>query len=97
FVDMDVLGYHYQSNSNKLSKVSDTGNSGYGFKEPVTTGDDYRYDPNGNLISDANKGITSISYNHLNLPIQVDVNTDNIQYIYDATGVKMRKTVSTVV
>uniref|UniRef100_UPI00397FAD15 M91 family zinc metallopeptidase n=1 Tax=Spongiimicrobium sp. 3-5 TaxID=3332596 RepID=UPI00397FAD15 len=52
---------------------------------------------NGNMTSDLNKGIAAggIEYNHLNLPTRIDVNTDNIQYIYDATGVKMRKTVST--
>ncbi|UOB16285.1 RHS repeat-associated core domain-containing protein [Abyssalbus ytuae] len=47
------------------------------------------------LYSDANKGITNIAYNHLNLPVQVDINnnTDNgtISYIYDAAGMKLRK------
>ncbi|MBD1261973.1 hypothetical protein HZY62_15325, partial [Maribacter polysiphoniae] len=50
---------------------------------------------NGNMKTDANKGITGITYNHLNLPTQVTLNSGNISYIYDATGVKLKKTVST--
>ena len=34
--------------------------------------DDYTYDANGNLKSDANKGITNIEYNHLNLPTKIE-------------------------
>jgi REP element-mobilizing transposase RayT len=63
------------------------------------TQDDYGYDSNGNMTSDANKGITSIDYNYLNLPVKITVNGNgnvgNIVYIYDATGTKMRKIVST--
>ncbi len=100
FTDMDILDYDYQSNTNKLLKVTDVGNKGYGFKEPVTTGDDYRYDPNGNLVMDRNKGIGSdtvdgIEYNHLNLPTQVTFNNGNIQYVYAADGTKLKKIVST--
>ena len=51
------------------------------------------------MVSDTNKGITAITYNHLNLPTQVTIynSTDNgnITYIYDATGVKLKKIVST--
>ncbi|MEM9001140.1 MAG: DUF6443 domain-containing protein, partial [Bacteroidota bacterium] len=100
FTDMDVLGYAYQNNSNKLSKITDTGNRDYGFKEPVTTGDDYRYDQNGNLVMDRNKGIGTatvdgIEYNHLNLPVRITVDngSDNgtLDYVYTATGTKLRK------
>ncbi|WP_308694211.1 RHS repeat-associated core domain-containing protein, partial [Winogradskyella haliclonae] len=56
---------------------------------------EYTYDANGNMLTDANKGISSnIQYNHLNLPTQVTLNGGNIQYIYDATGVKQKKIVS---
>jgi len=41
-----------------------------------------------------NKGITAISYNHLNLPIQVSFGSNNISYIYDATGTKLAKVVN---
>src|ERR1051325_2145502 len=50
----------------------------------------YSYDGNGNLSSDANKKISSLHYNHLNL---VDTITyadgRKIIYIYNANGQKL--------
>jgi YD repeat-containing protein len=43
------------------------------------------------MKTDANKGITAITYNHLNLPTSVTLPGGTISYIYDATGVKQRK------
>ena len=34
--------------------------------------DDYTYDTNGNMVSDANKEV-NITYNHLNLPVEISV------------------------
>ncbi|WP_378187392.1 DUF6443 domain-containing protein [Aquimarina sp. W85] len=94
FGKMDSLNYRYDT-GNKLLAVTDNRNKAFGFKDGSNTGDDYAYDPNGNMISDANKGITKITYNHLNLPDTVTVNstthTGNITYIYDATGAKLKK------
>jgi len=56
---MDVLDYDYDS-GNKLTKVTDTGNTNHGFKDGVNQAIEYTYDLNGNLVSDANKQITSI-------------------------------------
>jgi len=96
FGAMDILDYDYDS-GNKLLKVSDTGNSTYGFKDGANQTTEYTYDGNGNMISDANKGITSISYNHLNLPVQIDFGGGNtLEYVYDATGGKLKKTVTDV-
>jgi RHS repeat-associated protein len=54
---------------------------------------EYEYDRNGNLICDKNKNMY-ISYNHLNLPITVDFGNGNrIEWVYDAGGAKLRKTV----
>lgn len=94
FGAMDILDYDYDS-GNKLLKVTDTGNATYGFKDGVNQATEYVYDLNGNLESDANKGINSITYNHLNLPEQINLGSDNIQYVYTADGEKLRKTVST--
>ena len=45
-------------------------------------------------MQDQNKGITSILYNHLNLPTEVQFGaTNKITYFYDATGIKMKKQV----
>ncbi len=51
-----------------------------------------------------NKGITSIVYNYLNLPIKIvfnrtfitAYNNGSIEFIYDATGAKLRKTIKAV-
>ncbi|WP_407268284.1 RHS repeat domain-containing protein [Tenacibaculum maritimum] len=59
-------------------------------------GNDYTYDVNGNMTKDLNKGITDIIYNHLNLPTRVTIGGKNIDYTYDAGGVKLSKTVSGV-
>ncbi|WP_459209098.1 DUF6443 domain-containing protein [Aquimarina rhabdastrellae] len=67
FGPMDDLEYTYD-NGNKLLAVEDNENQTYGFKDGNVYGNDYSYDANGNLKSDKNKGITNITYNHLNLP-----------------------------
>ncbi|MGV8947174.1 MAG: DUF6443 domain-containing protein [Lutibacter sp.] len=97
FGEMDQLTYLYDS-GNKLMQVTDAilGTAGDGgFKDGNKTGNDYTYDENGNLKIDKNKGIINISYNHLNLPSQVTFAADKyIDYIYDATGVKLEKVVT---
>ena len=91
---LDYLNYTYDA-GNKLLKVSETGNKAHGFKDGDNTDNDYTYDANGNMTQDLNKGITGITYNHLNLPETVTINnaghTGTISYIYDATGAKQRK------
>jgi RHS repeat-associated protein len=93
---IDDLSYEYLANSNKLIRVSEaqiTATSG--FKDGNTTGDDYDYDANGNLIKDKNKNITTaITYNHLNLPTKIIFPTGNIVYFYNASGQKMQKIVT---
>lgn len=57
--------------------------------------DDYAYDASGNLIRDANKNITNITYNHLNLPVVITFsNGDKIVYLYNAVGEKRQKKVT---
>ncbi|MEW7279214.1 RHS repeat-associated core domain-containing protein [Aquimarina sp. 2201CG1-2-11] len=93
FGNMDILSYTYDT-GNKLLKVADIGNKTYGFKDGTNTNDDFEYDANGNLTIDRNKGITSILYNHMNLPTTVSVagaNNGTINYVYDATGAKLKK------
>lgn len=98
---MDDLSYAYDS-GNKLLKVTDgiNGTAGQGgFRDGTNTGDDYEYDINGNLKIDRNKGITGIEYNHMSLPTKVTIDgsggTGTIDYVYDATGMKQKKIVST--
>jgi RHS repeat-associated protein len=97
--DMDNLSYSYNTNSNQLMKVTDSSNETAGFKDDSNgfndTVDDYGYDFNGNMIKDDNKGITLISYNHLNLPKKITFGaTGTIDYIYNAAGQKLEKIVT---
>jgi len=97
FGNMDLLKYYYQPNSNKLKKVLDTSGKIQGFKDGANVATEYTYDQNGNMKTDANKGITSILYNHLNLPTEIKFNNSNtkkINYTYDAIGTKLRKVVN---
>ncbi|MCD2257593.1 DUF6443 domain-containing protein [Psychroserpens luteolus] len=92
----DNLIYTYTGN--QLLRVKDLiGNQQTeGFIDGYTGSVDYEYDDNGNMVKDRNKSIPLISYNHLNLPTQVKVNysnTEKIDYIYDATGLKLKKVV----
>ena len=93
---MDNLVYTYDS-GNKLKKVLDNGNDTYGFKDRANVATEYTYDQNGNMKTDANKGITSISYNYLNMPTEIKFNNSNtkkINYIYAADSIKVRKIVN---
>ena len=94
---IDDLVYSYFPNSNRLRKVEDgidTNNEG--FIDDSNTTDDYDYDVDGSLTKDENKGITSITYNYMNLPKEVVFNSNpgkKIVYIYDAAGSKLKKEV----
>ncbi|WP_140487123.1 DUF6443 domain-containing protein [Flavobacterium sp. GSA192] len=87
---MDNLTYVYDS-GNKLFSVEDSSGSTEGFKDSSHTTQEYNYDANGNMNRDDNKGITTIAYNHLNLPTDVTFEGGTIHYDYDATGAKQRK------
>jgi len=96
YVLMDDLSYTYDGN--QLQKVTDATGHSDGFNDSNSF-IDYSYDVNGNMLTDANKGISNIDYNHLNLPTQITINnTSNnengtIDYVYDATGIKQSKLV----
>ncbi|AOW20774.1 hypothetical protein LPB138_08830 [Urechidicola croceus] len=100
-VGQDDLRYFYEGN--QLMKVDEMATSANyrneGFKNGTNSGNDYAYDTNGNMIQDLNKGIQNgaITYNHLNLPEQIIFNNDintRINYLYTATGQKLKKTVT---
>ena len=103
---IDNLVYGYAANSNQLMRVTDNALNTEGFNDQYVNnaGDpndnDYLYDANGNMILDKNKHITAIDYNHLNLPTKVTFanqsgasNDNTIDYVYDATGIKLEKIV----
>jgi len=98
---IDELTYAYHPDKkNQLLKVFDNTNEPLGFDDDsdgiTDIEDDYDYDANGNMTKDQNKGITSISYNHLNLPVSILFNNDlntKIDYFYRADGSKIQKKV----
>ncbi len=94
---MDILTYDYGTGinqSNQLLSVSDGGDDLEGFKDGNTSGDDYDYDANGNMTQDLNKGITRITYNHLNLPHTIEKDDgQRMRYVYDAAGIKLSQVV----
>lgn len=98
----DDLTYTYGSSSNQLLKVNDgSPDATYkplGFNDGYTSlNDDFEYDVNGNLVKDRNKEIATITYNHLNLPTEIIFETlpNKVSYVYDATGLKMQKSITT--
>lgn len=99
---IDNLSYTYNTqNPNQLVKVEDAINTSIGngidFKDGANTTQEYTYDFNGNLIADANKDISTIEYNHLNLPIKILFSGNReIRFTYDAAGIKLRKTVKEI-
>lgn len=97
---IDDLDYSYDPiKKNQLMKVIDYSFNPQGFRDDsdgVNDPDnDYDYDPNGNLTKDDNKGITKITYNHLNLPTKIEFSfqSQKIEYIYNALGQKVQKKV----
>lgn len=65
-----------------------------GFQDGANTALGYSYDPNGNMVSDLNKDVQSIVYNHLNLPAHVNKTSgEYVKYVYDATGRKLAQQV----
>ncbi|MFH7012395.1 DUF6443 domain-containing protein [Flavobacterium sp. FlaQc-52] len=98
-IEIDDLVYSYDTViTDRLMKVTDTSNHSKGFKDsPDNAVSDYSYDTYGNLKTDRNKGITSIIYNHLNLPIEIIFNnsaTLKIKYTYNTSGTKVKKEVT---
>jgi GH24 family phage-related lysozyme (muramidase) len=91
---IDDLTYDYTGWGNQLKFVSDAEDVEAGFKDGNASGEDYTYDENGNMTSDANKEIETIKYNYLNLPQEVVFENGNkINYIYSASGTKLRQEV----
>ena len=108
FGPIDQLTYQYSpTNGNQLVAVDDQVNQVLpaGTTQPNDFEDlsgiytpgpgvnpEYGYDANGSLTADANKGITYISYNVLNLPEWMYLtNSRYINFVYSGSGAKLRK------
>jgi RHS repeat-associated protein len=89
---IDTLAYtysHYQ-----VTRVDDSSlyTGAFGFQDAVKQANEYTYDGNGNELKDLNKGISSITYNLLNLPQTITKSDGStVTYVYNAAGNKLRK------
>ncbi|MDD4386013.1 MAG: DUF6443 domain-containing protein, partial [Bacteroidales bacterium] len=93
---IDNLTYTYNGNQlQSVHDVNDPNHQNNGFTDDgsfATT--EYQYDANGNMTQDLNKTLLLTRYNHLNLPQQIIIFEEfgnNILYLYDAAGRKLRK------
>ncbi|WP_051882852.1 RHS repeat protein [Chryseobacterium formosense] len=99
---IDNLSYVYENNnqSNRLITVTDSSQDYRGY--PDTSGIAITYDLNGNMKKHEDRGILQIDYNFLNLPnytmfneglsLRSGVIRNNLNYLYRADGVKLKKT-----
>lgn len=92
--EMDDLQYTYDGN--QLTRVDDSAidpvyKDCFTFNDGADEETEYKYDENGNLTKDLNRGICGIEYNCLNLPLGVDfTDGSRITYTYDGGGRKLR-------
>ncbi|MDN3694672.1 DUF6443 domain-containing protein [Chryseobacterium tructae] len=89
---IDELNYIYSGN--KLTNVHDTRNNPSGYEGGGNT---ITYDANGNMENMQDKGISSIAYNFLNLPVKMSMLESGVglTYLYGANGTKLQKINST--
>ncbi|MDX2246333.1 MAG: RHS repeat-associated core domain-containing protein [Bacteroidia bacterium] len=83
----------YGDYANQLTAISEISDLTRGFKKISSGADGYEYDNNGNLTADGYRGITGITYNHLNLPAKITYSAQKyLEFTYDASGRKWKKT-----
>lgn len=102
---IDDLTYSYKGN--QVVKIDDAAEESPSYKAAMHFRDyadeetEYTYDANGNMLTDSNKGITSIDYNVLDLPQCISTKSrvlfkensnDTIYYTYSADGTKLCST-----
>ncbi|WP_139420345.1 DUF6443 domain-containing protein [Chryseobacterium mulctrae] len=105
---IDNLTYTYDA-GNRLTNVTDASQNYNGY--PSSSGTLIDYDDNGNMTSQKDKGINSISYNYLDLPEEIKFSATYIirnkitgedeernvrtNYVFRADGTKLRKEYTT--
>jgi len=84
---------HYTYDHNRHTRIDNVaGLSGVGFSELTQTNNEYRYNSNGMLVADDNKGIAGIRYNAFGLVDSVGwTNGNSVIYTYDGNGKRIRK------
>ena len=88
---IDSLRYTYDHDRHtRIDNVA--GVPGVGFTELSQANDEYRYNTNGMLVADDNKGITAISYNAFGLiDTVIWANGNRLVYTYTGAGERIRR------
>lgn len=90
---LNNLSFTYTGNQlkkvdNSISPYIPYGSEAFNDKQKIDT--EYYYDQNGSTIADVNTGISTIQYNLLNLPNQIQFTEGHKNiYTYDAIGKKL--------
>ncbi len=85
-----------QLDGNRIAKVTDDAepvsySGAIDFVDGANLSVEYTYDGNGNLTSDANKGISLIEYDDMNMPRRIQFTNGNVtEYVYTTDGQKLR-------
>ncbi len=93
---IDYLTYDYTGN--QVTRVTDETWKPAGFSVSPTNYSSYSYDKAGRIKTDSQKGITSITYNHLSLPASIKKGSqaaNELKYTYDGAGRKLKKQLGT--
>ncbi|RXK86138.1 RHS repeat domain-containing protein [Filimonas effusa] len=93
--EMDRLAYYYNPGNNQLNYIHDTvPENNYTEDIDAQSMNNYTYDAIGNMTRDIKSGITDIQWNVYGKISRI-VKSDNttIDYAYDASGNRIRKTI----
>ena len=100
---IDILNFYYGNNGgNQVLSITDSGTDADQYNtieyhnNNLQSDIRMRYDANGNLVYDADRNISAIHYNILNLPDTIQFTTGHqIVNMYDASGLKYKSIVYT--
>ena len=91
-LSISLSGNRLYSVSDAVQAAAAAGNTA--FTDGAASQADYSYDAAGRMTSDANKGITSITYNAIGLPSGATKSGATASWLYDGAGHKLRRTVN---
>ena len=94
YLTLTYTGNHLKAINDAVNVTKPYGSEAFVDRAKLAV--EYAYDANGNMIWDANSGISTIQYNLLNLPDTIEFSDGHKNYyIYDASGQKLSVTNNT--
>lgn len=88
-IGYDGIGYYglnYETGTNRISQL---------VEQVDYMNFDIDHDASGNMIKNQMQGFTSVDYDWRNLPAQMIVGSNTLQYAYDAEGNRVKKELAT--